>query len=107
MSTKIKQEALAHYDRMIEWAKKQPPKDEPFVGRMLHDLGETYSAKFCVYCNEYKDECLDLCMGCPLSLPESPLACCNGQYRKMCCSDTWAEWVENAKEVRRIIKKYG
>ena len=102
--TEIKQEALAHYDRMIEWAKKQNQSIECRPGIMLEAISEQWYGPFCSYCQKY----FGICSECELTRENVILFdCCNGLWRKMTKSLTWGEWVINAEAVRKYINERG
>lgn len=89
-----KLKALLHYDKMIEWAKKQNPGDKPEPDLMYSDIGEDWYGEHCPYCQKYSN---DDCEGrCPLS---GNNLCCNGLWDKMNESETWEQWVGYAKEI--------
>lgn len=99
MPSYTKRLALAHYDRMIAWAKKQDLKESPNMDIMYLKLGETWGGKYCNYCEKYIK-----CLKCPLGKYGS---CCDFLYSEMNISITWKEWVINAKKVRKYIKDNG
>lgn len=98
----IKKQAIAHYDRMIEWAKKQNPDKEQFASDMREELNETYDARSCSYCIANKFDC-ELCKLSGINIG----ICCNGLFFKMCLALTWGEWIERAKEVKKYIEING
>lgn len=99
-----KQQALKHYDRMIEWAKTQ----DPFLGTdrhlMLHSLGEFWYSDDCPYCIATNSNC-QLCK--LKGAEEISSSCCGGLWEIMARSLTWGEWIENAKKVREYIEENG
>jgi hypothetical protein len=119
--SKLKKETLAHYDRMITWAKKQNELDQPNDKLMLSLLNETWKGFFCKYCIYYSgffDEqntsfCKNNTYGnCPLNpnkanFKKTSMYCCNGLWSKMNRSKTWEEWIVNAKLVKKYIKENG
>ena len=102
----LKQKALAHYDRMIAWAEKQPKrKMADGWGAMLLEIGENYYGKYCVYCRKHfrKSKCS---LGSDVTC-QSGDACCGGLWVEMYCSLTWGTWVKRARKVREYIEKNG
>ena len=98
---KLQKEALAHYDRMIEWAEMQPQDDHPSP-QMYIEINEYWGCEDCSYCRAYGN---NSCNNCPLSGDDD--SCCNGLYRKMYYANTWSEWIEYAQEIKEYIKKNG
>lgn len=101
----IKEEALAHYDRMIKWAEKQSNYIHPHYSTMNSELGEGWTSVDCSYCQEYSYDCEH---NCPLYISTSSyFGCCNGLWRLLNKVNTWQEWAEAAKAVRAYIKEHG
>ena len=98
--SKIKKEELAHYDRMIAWAKEQKPRDKVSGYKMWDKIGEMWSNDDSSYCKRYGL----FCGSCPLSLD---LRCCNRLYSDMHNSKTWGTWVKRAEKVREYIRENG
>ena len=99
-TTKIKKEALAHYDRMIKWAEKQNPRGRVNGYKIRGEIGEVWASYDCSYCNKYGLSC----SRCPLNLDTW---CCNGLYGDMCKSKTWGTWIKRAEKVREYIEENG
>jgi len=95
----LQKEALAHYDRMIAWAEKQPKRGKPSHVKMASYIGEWAGPAKCSYCVEYGYDCLQ----CPLG----PTVCCGKLYGKMIDAKTWGTWVKRAKLVRQYIEEHG
>ena len=67
---KIKKEAIAHYERMIEYAKGQEPKDIADGFEMFVSINGCWRGECCPYCEEFFDGLDDgeyECLKCPLS----------------------------------------
>ena len=92
----IKQEAIGHYDRMIAWAEKQDKKYTPTMTAMFTDIGETYRAEDCSFCQNFT-----FCAVCPLSINSS---CCGGNWIALLNTNNWEEWVVRAEIIKSIIK---
>jgi hypothetical protein len=94
-----RRKVVAHWEKMIAWAEKQPKHFYCDAYEMLEKLGETWGSEYCEYCKTYI-----YCFECPLGkdyscgLPES-------LYDKVSESKTWGEWVENARKFLVILKK--
>ena len=99
----IKKKAIAHYDRMIEWAEKQDPKGKAINRKMQEAIGEEWFSDDCSFCQHYHVESIIGCDGCPLF--KLQFGCCNGRWDKLSRSKMWKSWIKNAKSVRAYIKK--
>jgi hypothetical protein len=108
----LKQKALAHYDRMIEWADKQPKRGLVSELYIEDAIGEDWSADHCPYCLSRKS----MCFGCNLNpiqvaiitdVTPSAYLCCSGLWYRMLESSTWGTWVKRARAVREYIEKHG
>lgn len=94
---RIQKQAIAHYDRMIEWAKKQPQRKIPDDCDMLCEIGENWFSNGCTYCLKYFDGSCDTCA------LQAKRGCCNGLWESMNRSETWGTWVKRAEKVRQYI----
>jgi len=97
----IKKQAIEHYHRMIEFAKKQNYTDMSDSYVMEIAIGEGWSGNDCSYCDEYLG--LTGCNKCPLNAG----FCCSHLWMDMNCSYTWGEWIDNAYKVLQYIKDNG
>jgi hypothetical protein len=107
----LKQKALAHYDRMIAWAEKQPKKVIADANVMLEKLGESWHGEFCIYCKSREDQCFG-CLLNPIitrfaSREFGQVMCCGGLWREMQVLCTWGTWVKRARAVREYIEQHG
>jgi hypothetical protein len=103
----VKQKAIKHYQRMIAWAEKQPPREKASFMVMDDSISESYGSINCAYCIKYKCCCQ---LGCPLYRRPKNLylsVCCNGLWSKMFRSKTWGTWVKRAKKVLEYIEVNG
>lgn len=114
--SKLKQKAIAHYDRMIQWAETLSPVDQmggPDSYWMMSRIGVTWYNNDCSFCSVYTHHCKQSDTGacCPLRASAAERvshgsqsdACCNGLWIKMARADTWVEWLEYARLVRNYI----
>jgi len=101
----LKQKALAHYDRMIEWAEKQPKTRCQDIEDMEDAIGENYASGYCAYCQEN----LNTCSTCRLynKSKKHGKHCCGSLWPSMSESKTWGIWVKRARKVREYIEKHG
>ncbi|MFA5377412.1 MAG: hypothetical protein WC455_16795 [Dehalococcoidia bacterium] len=101
----LKQKALAHYDRMIAWAEKQPETRCQDIEEMEDAIGENYDADYCVYCQS----CENTCHVCKLYGKSKRYGhhCCGNLWPAMSNTKTWGTWVKRARRVREYIEKHG
>lgn len=102
----FKESGIAHYKRMINWARIRDKKEMTSYYGMSKGLGEVWQGHYCLYCsinlNGFR------CNKCPLQGKNGDSStCCDGLWVKMHKSMTWGEWVKNAKKVLKYIKKNG
>lgn len=98
-----KKDALAHYRRMIKWAKKQPKRQPPHREIMRGEIGEEWHGADCVYCVEEKGKC----MFCVLNGGAAAFNCCNGLWYKMATAGSWESWIYYAEKIVQYIKNNG
>lgn len=110
----VKQKAIEHYERMIEWVKKRPKRNIPDSFSMELDIGESWYGEYCSYCEKYYDyECEDEdeyegCPKCPLSNSgKRGFTCCDGLWKKMDEAKTWGTWIKYAEKTLEYIKEQG
>ncbi len=107
MSTEQKaiQESLEHWERMIEWVKKQP-KDDINKTKIKKELGEYWLGKNCSLCQNYRRD--KSCANCPLSKKYGNddifTTICTETYGKITFSTTWQEWLEHAEVMVEQLK---
>ena len=108
--SKVKKDAIAHYNRMIKWAEKQPKRgrirEVSSMSRsvsMMAEIGEDWDGYYCSYCINPFNE-IEECINCPINENSN---CCGGLWEKMNISLTWGTWVKRAKLVREYIRKNG
>jgi hypothetical protein len=104
---KIQREAIAHYERMIAWAKTQIGSDISSRVKMGEELNEVWNSEDCPYCKTFaflrikgkKDS--HACGWCPL------YTCCETEWQMLIQTKTWKEWIEQAEKVLEYIKENG
>ena len=103
--TELQIEALAHYDRMIAWARTQPFFAIPDDETMLAGIGEDWHSKDCSFCQKYFNAYMnDRCTLCPLN---DGVVCCGGRWLIMNSAETWGEWIAAAEKVKEYIIEHG
>lgn len=107
--TDITQAAIEHYDRMIEWAKKQNQLSLCESSIMRDQLGEYYGSISCVFCCVFCEKYEGRgCPKCPLYCKESGgNQCCDNLWKEMVESATWEEFIPAAEKVREYIREHG
>ena len=103
--TELQIEAIAHYDRMITWARTQPHDDKPDSSGMFAAIGEYWFGKSSSFCQKYFNAFMnDRCALCPLNGG----AVCWGELRlKVDVAKTWGEWIAAAEKVKEYIIEHG
>ena len=113
--TDVKEETIAHYDRMIKYAKskwfgvfrKVDQSDMEF------DINESWFGPDCPYCRAFKGRLVNRKskIKCPLSndfaTTECGGECCGGRWETMASAKTWKEWVRRAEDVVEYIRRNG
>lgn len=107
----IKQKAIEHYDRIIEYAENSIEKDaDEMCNRMFWEIHESIGAQFCSYCKKHSFSLIlnEACHNCELNVKSCPFfGCCNGLYSKMSESETTEDFIRYAKLVRQYIIDHG
>jgi|GEM_PF-2203726 len=98
---------VRHYNRMMAWAKTQPEGERVDILKMEDEIGENWYASSCPYCRRYYYGKRTGCIQCPLGSSEYSQDCCDGLWKKMDNSQTWGEWIERAKAVKKYVWKHG
>lgn len=117
----VKRRTLKHWRRMINAAKSFAEQEEalgvppyrrrelPDSGKMLRVTAETWTGKYCDYCEKYIHKMCPLrlnlliranqvCNGC---------GCCDGRWSVLNESNTWREWIMRAERIYNFIKING
>lgn len=97
---KLQKDAIAHYNRMIKWAKTQSQNSTPLSHVMNMEIKEGWGGADCSYCRAYLENCDD----CSLS---KSYRCCNELWYKMDVAKTWSEWIKYAQKIKQYIKDNG
>lgn len=97
---KLFDETIAHWERMIAWAEKQPGDNYANPHSMFEGIKEAWFGESCSFCRKFAKYIK--CKGCPLGGGEG---CCDGLWRRVCGVSTWEKWVERAKNVLNYIKE--
>ncbi len=101
---KLLKESIAHWKRMIKWAKKRDPMESCYAQEMLRSIEEDWFSDFCPLCKKYSGFCDNFCSGCPLDIF---FITCEGAKSKWMelrnRSEIWMEWIYYAKRVKRQL----
>lgn len=106
---KVKAETIAHYERMIAWAAKEPSEAFPErCAEMLSAIGEDWDGKYCPICKTYSDEVVDFtynsCSKCPICQKTCREQCKETPWEDMHRANSWKEWLEAARKELDFIK---
>ena len=105
----VKQKAIEHYERMIEYAKKYESQDaQLMISEMMDDIKECTGRRDCSYCIKNQFNILftnEACGKCKLNVKtkNDDFNCCNGLYLKMTESKTTKTWIARAEKVKQYI----
>lgn len=104
----IKEQALAHYRRMMLWAGMQ--KVERYlvypdflnikIHEMLKGINENWYGSYCSYCQETDCEITNCKLG-------SSANCCDGLWNRLNHTISWREWINIAQMVYEYIEENG
>ena len=97
--TKIKKDAIEHYNKMIEYV--ETLNKLPDSETMESVLGEDWYSNYCSYCMLNEGNC-DICQ-----LKNFFEGCCSGLWVKMSKARMRKTWLKYAKLVREYIIKNG
>ena len=103
LDKRLLNECICHWDRMINYVKKIPNKEEhPAPLILLYGIGESWGEEHCSLCTVYGKR---MCIGCPLF--HYGEWCCdpNSTWAKVHCSMTWKKWLIHAKMMVKVLKK--
>lgn len=95
----IKQQALKHYDEMIQWAGTQPAEAWVNACDMNNAIDAYWYGTHCPYCNRHA---VLNCTDCPLKRNSG---CCGDLWVILDDARTWGEWLVAAKAVRKFISQ--
>lgn len=96
----VREDAIAHYRRMIEWAETQPASEKVGLFDMGVDLEETWLSECCPLCQA----CRTSCKYCPIAHTTGLEACEATSWHKMACSTTWGEWLIYARQLYDLLE---
>jgi hypothetical protein len=96
----LKEEVLAHYDRMISWAEKQDADLRASAQMMQHAIDDCWHGLWCPLCDRFWY--LD-CMDCPVKKETGLIGCTLTPWYKLNEATTWSEWLVAAKEEREFL----
>ena len=111
----VKNNSIAHYKRMIKYAKSRNPNDSYAINEILRDIEDIPTSYYCSFCTTY-DNSINLifdrpiCNDCPLYKETifnttKNKECCAGLWLSLTSSPTWKVFIIRAKKVLKYIKK--
>ena len=100
LNNEQKTQCIAHYKRMIDWAKTQDPGGKASLYYMKEATHERWTNTYCKLCIDYDTHCAY----CPMSAIDQ---CCMEQdsiWKAMGRSYYWGEWLIHAEELLELFK---
>lgn len=90
--------SIAHWKRMIKWARKQPVNRKPDIINMFKAIGEIWHDDDCALCQKYYHE-FKGCDDCPLNkaFGECSSSKNNNLWFTVIKSKSWGIWIVNAE----------
>jgi len=116
MAGTLKDKCLAHYDRMISWAEKNPvpgtewpsehgPLGTSYSYRMERGLGERPSGKDCCLCQKYMENKSGHCKLCPVNADGKHVGCIGTPFRRIFIATCWVDFVAALRAERAFLAK--
>lgn len=93
----LKKKTIIHYDRMIEWSKKQTSTNVVYGYVMLSEIQENWTSLYCPFCKVFD------CELCPITINTKKRQCFNTPWYDMDNSETREEWIKNAERMKQFI----
>ena len=109
LKLKLIEESIEHWERMLEWAKKQDPSRHVHFIQMISEIGEDWYADSCPLCRRFRS---DAHKKCPL---EIVFGCCDNSlsmnvWKDVSRAGCWGEWVDCAEimveQLKTVFKLY-
>lgn len=100
------EQSLEHWKRMRTEAKKLPAEEYPAAHIMRRVCGQVWFTADCALCRVFYIQANINCPGCPLS--EAGCNCDKegSLWKRVHCSDTWREWIENADKLIAKLEEF-
>jgi hypothetical protein len=100
----LREEVLAHYDRMIAWAEKQEQRSDMFLScilmeKMREEIGETPQGGECPLCQRF-NTCGN---GCLVFKKTNQWSCRGTPWRKILEAETIDDFVTALKAEREFL----
>lgn len=96
----IKEDTLAHYDRMIAWAEKQDHDGICDIYDMRDSIHESWLGNDCPLCEHAKGTCDN----CVIFKKTHKLHCNGTPWKLMNYANTWGTWITSAKKERKFLE---
>lgn len=93
----LKKKTIAHYNRMIKWAKKQISDNAIRCNVMFSEIQENWLSLSCPFCKVFD------CELCPITINTKEGQCLNTPWHDMNNSETHEEWIKNAERMKQFI----
>jgi len=93
---------IAHWERMIKWAKKQNHYNFVNKNEMMNEIGECWDSRYCDLCIKYNK---NRCAKCPLKRKYGGcIMRTDNLWFSVATSRIWDEWIDNAKDFLKQLK---
>ena len=100
---------IAHWEKMIKWAKKQPEHYLTSIGAIHNGINQTWYGDYCPLCDKYyKGSKTKLtCKKCPLKIKYGKCgrSKIRNKWHNVSFSYNWKDWVENAEVFLAQLKR--
>ncbi|KKL05768.1 hypothetical protein LCGC14_2602740 [marine sediment metagenome] len=100
----LTEKVIAHWERMIEWAKKQPSNNNASILEMEDSINESWRGAYCNYCIKYHSSQSENCTKCPIMLKYNK-KCEDIGWAKAAFSKNWKQWIVNAGSFLEKLKQ--
>jgi hypothetical protein len=99
--------SIAHWERMIAWAKMEPEEEPPAEGYMRARLGENWYSYSCALCKMFGHPSqAGICgsVSCPLALMGQKCSDDGSCWESVSEAATWREWISHARRMLGLLR---
>jgi len=98
-------QSIAHWERMIQWAMKQPGDAEVLRYIMCKQIGETWNASDCALCRIHlREPGFVVCGNCPVANAGFQCLEFGSPWSQVNLSKTWKQWLKEAKVMLKTLQ---